>query len=136
MTPFGEILDASLDTVEDLCGVAITYRRGDLDCALPDATLWPDRLAILGRSMSDQVDGEQASQTAELQDFIVPRDFPNFGDQWREPEQQDLIEFVDPLGNTRQFVVLPLMGAEAAWRFTDQQQTRIRIHTKFLEVLP
>lgn len=124
---FGAIIDAAFAVVENFASVAITYRRGSLSAT---------GTAVIGRNSFEEMDdGGQISVKIDGLELIVDREFPDFGDGWREPQSGDTIEFVDPRGVTRKLEVLPPLGTDPAWRFTDGTQARIRIHTKFVEVL-
>jgi len=124
ISPFSQQLDRGLAQIERRMGVTITYRRDALEVT---------GTAVIGRSTFDAIEDEQAVTEMDMVDLIVPRTFPDFGIGWTEPEQGDRIEFADPTGQTRLLEVLRPNAAEPPWRFTDSHQTRIRIHTKFVE---
>lgn len=116
-----------MSVIEDLAAIDITYRRGVLSQA---------GTGVLGASQANAIEGAAATMELDLVSVIVARDFPDFGAGWTEPEPEDTIEFVDPMGVTRSLLVMRLNPGEPPWKFIDSSQTRILIHAAFVEEMP
>ena len=105
------------------CSAPITYLRGS-DSVSINAT-WQKNV----RMVSDGAGNTKIERPDATFDFDATA--LNFGAGQVEPDADDEIQAV--FGSvTKRFRLLPIVGGEAAWRYLDPQQTRVRCNTKYI----
>lgn len=97
-------------------GVDVTITRGASSTAISKA--------VPGRSQHDVTSNGQIVEQVQSRDYLVPVSAYKFGGVVTLPQRGDRI-----IEGSKTYAVLA-MGSEAQWRYTDQTQQVLRIHTK------
>jgi hypothetical protein len=102
---------------------SVVYRRGELGVELT---------AVIGRSSYQQDDGHGLLTRSQVRDFLIDTDALLLSIIGSLPRPGDRIVEIDRQ-QTYVFEVVPL-GAEPHWRYSDVFRTKLRIHTKQIEI--
>lgn len=97
-------------------GVDVTISRGASSTAISKA--------VPGRSQHDVTSNGQVVEQVQSRDYLIPVSAYQFGGVATLPQRGDRIT-----EGSKVYAVLA-MGSEAQWRYTDQTQLILRIHTK------
>jgi len=102
------------------CGLSITYRRGDNAVAGVSA--------VVGQTPFRIDDAAGASIVSRHRDFIFDAADLVIDGAAATPERGDEIDQADGAGDTVTYRVTAPAG-EAPWRYVDEANSRIRVHT-------
>jgi hypothetical protein len=109
-------------------GVAITYRRGELDCEIAKAGV--------GQTVRNLELADGLHTKVEMRDYFIAVGELVLDDQRVLPEEGDEIVEVHPEGEsevTYTYEVRPISAKEPCFRYRDPLRTEFRIHTKLIE---
>lgn len=107
---------ASYKGLQAVHGVNVTISRGASSTAISKA--------VPGRSQHDVTSNGQIVEQVKSRDYLIPVSDYKFGGVVTLPQRGDRIT-----EDGKIYAVLA-MGTEAQWRYTDQTQLILRIHTK------
>lgn len=115
-TPMESAVLAAYKGLQAVYGVDVTISRGANSTAITKA--------VPGRSQHDVTSNGQVVEQVQSRDYLIPVSAYQFGGVVSLPQRGDRIT-----EGSRVYAVLA-MGSEAQWRYTDQTQLILRIHTK------
>jgi hypothetical protein len=126
MSAFASAITAGLAAIRTTAGVAVVYRREEIEKAIAKAVPSDTRVQV-----SNPATG--AVLEIPVHDFLIAAaDLAELTDSGGEPLEGDQIDHVGLDGVTRTWQVLSPGGDEPAWRYSDPSRTTVRLHTKLL----
>ena len=115
MSGFNEIITGALATVAAVAGVTVQYTRGDTTRRL---------CAVQGRTGANSEDEDFIRLMYEARDWLIEVKELKRAMGFEEPAAGDTIT-----DDSARFEVMPIVNGEC-FHYMDQNQTRLRIHTK------
>lgn len=112
-------------TLQSAAGIQVTYRRGSQSTTLA---------AVPAMSRFSVEDGRGFKTNLRVNDFLVLAADLQFDGQPVEPKAGDQIE-VHRLDGLQVYRVMSPGAGEPDWKYSDTANTRLRIHTKFVETI-
>lgn len=119
-TPFQNAKAAAFAALNANAAVTVTYVRG------ADTV---DLESVKGRGEAESEGDEGFTVRQELVDWLFDAADLVLGGQPVKPQQGDLIKWTTG-GETRVYLVGET-GAQSPWKYSDQGETRLRVHTTF-----
>ena len=104
--------------LQAVLGIDVTISRGAASTAISKA--------VPGRSQHDVTSNGQLVEQVQSRDFLIPVSAYKFNDVVSLPQRGDRITE----DSTGKVYAILAMGSEAQWRYTDQTELILRVHTK------
>lgn len=119
MSAFTDAVKDSFDAIAGVIGCSVTYHRGNAWVRIDDA--------VPGNS-DHSAEGSPVILENRTRDFIVRTESLNFGGSRFLPQRGDSIKQTIA-GTVYTYRVHQPDGASQPWRYSDSEQSRIRVHT-------
>ena len=119
MNAVARAIAAASQAAQRLAGVEVTYKRGALSVEL---------CAVAGKTRYELADEEGLVAVYYARDYLIRADELVLDGELIQPQLGDTIDETQTDG-THTYKVIDLPG-EPAWRWSDEQRVRARVHTK------
>ena len=119
-TAFENALAVINTTLKNADGHSVTYRRDEATVSLTAVPTAPLQQVVN--------DAEAVLEEVQYRDWLIDPDDLVIDSTEVEPAFGDEIDWEDPNGNTVTFEVVAPVG-DQVWRWTDENQTLLRVHS-------
>jgi hypothetical protein len=118
MTVFSSAVGHAYKAMQSIYGVDVTYQRPSTSQSVTISK------AVPGRSEHDVSQDGMVIEQVKSRDFLILASALQLGGAETLPRKGDRI-----IEGSKTFAILA-MGTEAQWKWTDQSQTVLRVHTR------